>query len=117
MPERPRHAPRPSAGEQIMRPTIMATAIMLSLASPIPAHTLGSASCESLKSVGIAHVTVTAAETVPAGPYTAPAPAGGGGGRGGRGAAPPPPAILPSRSRLAAALAPPAASRLDKGLL
>ncbi len=77
------------------------------------------APCESLKSMSQPDITITEAEMVPAGPYTAPAPGGvpqapaAGGvppaaaGRGGRGGAPAaPPIVLPAHCRVAAVLKP-----------
>jgi feruloyl esterase len=80
--------------------------------------------CGTLKSIALPDTTITFAEMVPAGPYTAPAPAGApplaapargqtpaaaapGGGRGGRGGAPAaPPIMLPAHCRVAAMLKP-----------
>src|SRR5688572_21108685 len=83
------------------------------------------APCESLRTLNLPNTTITTAELVPAGPFTAPAPQGapggpvapaapaaqaggrGGAGRGGGGAAPGAPAIrLPAHCRVAAVLKP-----------
>ena len=77
---------------------------------------LAAAPCESLKSLALPGTIITAAELVPAGPYTVPSPAGlappaGGGGRGPAPAAPP--ITLPARCRVAAVLKPSADSEIE----
>jgi len=61
--------------------------------------------CESLKSLSVPDATITAAESVPAGPYQAP-------GRGGPGAAQPP-LMLPAYCRVAAVLTPSSDSHIE----
>ena len=61
--------------------------------------------CEGLKSLAIANATITAAESVPAGPYQTP-------GRGGPGGTQPP-IMLPAHCRIAAVLTPSADSHIE----
>jgi feruloyl esterase len=102
--------------------------LMLALSATL----LGGNSCESLKTISLPNTTITAAEMVAAGPYTAPAfgggppPAGGPGGRPG-GPAPPaagapagrgrgpaaPPLMLPAHCRVNAILKPSADSEIE----
>jgi feruloyl esterase len=98
---------------------------MIDLAIPVLVSSLLAATpCGTLKSIVLPDTTITFAEMVPAGPYTAPAPTGApplaapalgqtpavatpGGGRGGRGGAPAaPPIMLPAHCRVAAMLKP-----------
>jgi feruloyl esterase len=78
--------------------------IALALASSLLAGT----SCENLKSISLPDTTITAAELVPAGPYTPPAPGGGAPPQAGRGGVPPAsqPVMLPAHCRVAALLKP-----------
>ena len=72
--------------------------------------------CESLKSIGLPNTTVTAAEIVPAGPYSPPGPVGGrppAPGRGGGPAPAAPPLMLPSHCRVAAVLKPSSDSEIQ----
>ncbi len=100
------------------------------LAFALSATLAGGTSCESLKTVSLPNTTITAAEMVAAGPYTAPAfgggppPAGGPGGRGGpapadaapagRGRGPAAtPLMLPAYCRVNAILRPSADSEIE----
>src|SRR4051812_50218218 len=74
-------------------------------ARPLPARRRQPPACEALKMRALAHVTITAAEFVPAG---AAAP-----GRGGRGNSQPP---LPAHCRVAAVLTPSADSHIEMEL-
>jgi len=71
--------------------------------------------CESLKTLALADTTVTAAESVPAGPFQAPAgpgaPPNAAPARGGRGGAPP--LQLPAHCRIELVLAPSADSHIE----
>src|SRR5947208_3364444 len=80
---------------------------MINIAFVIAGSVLAAAPCESLKSLALPGTIITAAELVPAGPYTIPTPAGGppAAAAGGRGPAPAPaPLGLPARCRVAAVL-------------
>ncbi|HEY7336029.1 MAG TPA: tannase/feruloyl esterase family alpha/beta hydrolase [Bryobacteraceae bacterium] len=82
--------------------------------------------CEKLSSVNLQNATITAAESVPSGPYrapagatAAPAPARGAEARGGRGAgkgAPAAPPILPAHCRIALTLTPSSDSHIEMEL-
>ena len=103
--------------------------IALLLAGSLVSGASGPQSCESLKSINLPDVTITSAETVPAGPYLAPAaapppaPAGRGpapvapgapAGRGGRGGPPAPqPIPLAAHCRLAVVLTPSPDSHIE----
>ena len=71
--------------------------------------------CDSLKSLTLADATITAAESVPAGPFQAPgqAPADAPPARVGRGGPTAPPLMLPAHCRLALVLTPSADSHIE----
>src|SRR6185312_1431099 len=101
-------------------------AVVGALSAPASAQS----SCESIKSLTLPNVTFTTVESVPAGPFRAPQPAGRGGapaaapagapqgGRGGGrgGAAAPPPLMLKAYCRVAMVLAPSADSHIEMEL-
>src|ERR1700743_1287188 len=76
----------------------------------------GQTPCENLKSLTLPNVTFTAVESVPAGPFHPPQPAGRGpaGAPGGRGAAPP--LMLPAYCRAAMVLTPSSDSHIEMEL-
>lgn len=78
----------------------MPASIGLLLLSSV-AVTLAGTPCEGLKTLPLASSTITAAETVPAGPFQAP------------GTPAPPPVVLPAHCRVAAVLAPSADSHIE----
>jgi feruloyl esterase len=71
----------------------------------------GQTPCENLKSLTLPNVTITAAESVAAGPYRAPQPPAGAPVPAGRGAGPAP--MLPAHCRVAMVLAPSADSHIE----
>jgi feruloyl esterase len=91
---------------------IVALALSATLAS-------SPATCESLKSLSLANVTIVAAGMVAAGPFTPPAPAGAPAGRGfqgvqaGRGGPAAPPQIVPAHCRVNAILRPSSDSEIE----
>jgi len=90
---------------------------MITFALALAGSVLAAAPCESLKSLALPGTIITAAELVPAGPYTVPSPAGGPpapAGGPGRGPAPAAPVLtLPARCRVAAVLKPSSDSQIE----
>src|SRR6266545_2495409 len=80
--------------------------IMISYAVLMLTGTLATTPCTDLKVLALPGATITAAELVPAGPYTPPTPAG-------RGGAPAQPMMLPTRCRVGAVLKPSPDSEIE----
>jgi len=89
--------------------------MMITFALVLAGSVLAAAPCESLKALALPGTTITAAEVIPAGPYTVPGPGvGAPPAPGGRGPAPGTPSlILPARCRVAAVLKPSSDSEIE----